>query len=80
MGLTLVPWSDVMVFKISLQFKCVATLPCDVSLITIHASDCCRFSGINISQGSVATRVRYDRLFNDEFSVNLLPSRRVKKS
>jgi len=37
MGLTLVPWSDVMVFKISLQFKRVATLPCDVSLLQIVA-------------------------------------------
>ena len=33
-----------------------ATLPCDVSLITVHVSGCCCFSDIDILLGCVATR------------------------
>ena len=55
--------------------KRLATLLCDLSLITIFISGCCQSSAINISQGSVATRAR---LFNDNFTVNLLMSRKVK--
>jgi len=44
-------------------------LPCGLSLVTVL--DCCLFSDINISQGSVATYVRCGRLFNDNFTTNL---------
>jgi len=36
---------------------------CDLSLITMHISDCCQFSGIHISQGSVATYLRCGGIF-----------------
>jgi len=42
-------WSD------ASQLKCLDILPCHLSLITIHISDCCQFSDIHISQASVAT-------------------------
>jgi len=35
-----------------------AILPCHLPLITIHISDCCLFSDIHISHGSVATYLR----------------------
>jgi len=41
--------------------KCLATVPCDLLLITISVSNCRLFSGINILQGIVAT--------NDMFKV-----------
>jgi len=58
--------------------KRLATLLCDLSLITVLISGCCQSSGINISQGSVATRVRCSERFNDNFTVNLLMSKKVK--
>jgi len=50
----------------------------DLSLTTIHVSDCSYFSDINILQGSVATRVRLNGFFNDTFTTNLLLSLQVK--
>jgi len=38
-------------------------LSCDLSLITMHISDCCQFSDIHISQGSVATYLRCRGIF-----------------
>jgi len=38
-------------------------LSCDLSLITMHISDCCQFSDIHISQGSVATHLRCRGIF-----------------
>jgi len=35
-------------------------------------SDCCHFSDINISQGSIATRVRCGELLIDSFTTDLL--------
>ena len=42
-------------------------LSCDLSLITIHISDCRQFSEIHISQGSVATYFRCGGIFKYEF-------------
>ena len=50
----------------------------DLSLITMHISDCCQFSDIHISQGSVATYLRCGGIFKYEFVANLqvsLPNR-----
>jgi len=52
------------------------------SLITIHISDCCQFSDIHISQGSVATYVRWDGNLN-EFVAHLpvsLSAKELRKS
>jgi len=49
----------------------MAVLPCDLSLITIHISDCRLFSHIHISQGSVATSLRCGEMFKYEFVANL---------
>jgi len=61
----------------------LAILPCDLSLITIHISDCCQFSDVHISQGSVATYVRCGGIFKYEFVANLplsLPVKEFRKS
>jgi len=52
----------------------VATLPCDLSLITVYVSGCRCFSGINISQGSAATRLTDGGIFYYCFTTNLLLS------
>jgi len=57
-----------------MQLKCLAVLPCDLSLITIHISDCRQFSHIHISQGSVATYLRCDGIFKYEYVANLVVS------
>jgi len=45
----------------------------------IHVSGCCCFSDINISQGSVATHLRCDRIFYYLFTIKLLLSLSVKE-
>jgi len=45
------------------MLKCLAVLPRDLSLITIHISDCRQFSDIHILQGSVATYLRSGGIF-----------------
>ena len=40
-------------------------------LITIYISNCCQFSDIYISQGSVATHIRCGGIFKYEFVANL---------
>jgi len=59
--------------KDSLRFKHGATLPCDLSLITI-VSRCRWFSDVTISQYSVATRPWCDWIFSYCFIRNLLLS------
>jgi len=59
-------------------FKYLATVPCDLSLCTIFISNCRLFSGINISQGSVATRL-WCGLFSYHFTANLLLNQAVKE-
>jgi len=54
-----------------LQLKCLAILPCDLSVITIHISDCRQFTDIHISQGSVATYLRCVGIFKDGLVANL---------
>ena len=54
-------------------------LSCDLSLITMHISDCCQFSDIHISQGSVATYLRCGGIFKYEFVANLPVSLPVKE-
>jgi len=60
----------------------VAILPCHISLITIHISDCCQFSDIHILQGSVATVatcLRCGSKVKYEFGANLALSLSAKK-
>jgi len=45
----------------------------------MHTSDCCQFSDIYISQGSVATRLRCDGIFKNELVANLPVSLPVKE-
>jgi len=52
---------------------------CDLSLITMHISDCCQFSDIHISQGSVATYLRCGGIFKYCFVANLPKSLPVKE-
>jgi len=54
-------------------------LSCDLSLITMHISDCCQFSAIHISQGSVATYLRCGGIFKYQFVANLPLSLPVKE-
>ena len=49
----------------------LAILPCHLSLITIHISDCCQFSDIHISHGSVVTHLRCGGIF--KYDVANLP-------
>jgi len=62
-----------------LRPKYLATLPCDLSLITIHISDCRQFTDIHISKGSVSTYLRCGGTFKYEFVVNLPPSLSAKE-
>jgi len=57
----------------------VATIPCDLLLITVHVSSCCCFSDINISRGSLATHLRSGEKFYYRFITNLLLSLSVKE-
>ena len=58
----------------------MAILPCDFSLIAIHISDCCQFSDIHISRGSVATYLWCGGIFKRECVANLpLSLEAVKK-
>jgi len=50
--------------KMSQYLKCLATVPSYLSLITISVSNCFLFCDISISQGNVATRLRYGRIFS----------------
>jgi len=54
-------------------------LSCDLSLITMHISDCSQISDIHISQGSVATYLRRGGIFKYEFVANLPLSLPVKE-
>jgi len=45
----------------------------------VHVSGCIRFSDINISQGSVAIRLRNGGMFYNYFAGNLLLSLSVKE-
>ena len=56
----------------------VTTLPCDLSLIMMHASDFRQFSNIDVSQGSAATRLRCGGIVNDDFVAYLLVNLSVK--
>ena len=53
------------------KLKSLAILPCDLSLIIIHISDCRRFSDIHISQDSVATHLKCGGIFKCKFVANL---------
>jgi len=55
----------------SSQLKCLAVLSCDLSLIAIHISHYRQFSDIHISQGSVATYLRFGGIFKYDFVANL---------
>jgi len=46
-------------------------LPCDLSLITSHISDCRQLIDIHISHGSVATYLRCGGMFKYELVANL---------
>jgi len=60
------------------HLKHVATLPCDLSSITVHVSDFRLFSDIDVSQGSVATRLRCGGIVNERFVAHLQVIRPVK--
>jgi len=65
------------------HLKHVATLPCDLSSITMDASDFRLFSDIDVSQGSVAACLRCGGIVNDNFVANLpviLPVKEFWKS
>jgi len=51
----------------------------DLPLITIPVSNCHLFSGINISQGSVATCLRCGEIFGYHFTANLSLSLTIKE-
>jgi len=63
--------------KIPLHLKCVAMLPCDLSLITTLVSDCCLFSASTVSQGSLLMHIKCGEMFNS--AANLLQNLPVKK-
>ena len=53
--------------------------PCDLSLITLHISDCRQFSDIIISQGSVQTCIGCGGIVKFDFVANLPVSLPVKE-
>ena len=57
------------VLKILSNFKCVSTQPCDLSLITTLVWECHLFLDIDLLQGSVATRIRFDGTINNSFTI-----------
>jgi len=57
----------------------LAVLSCDLSLITMHISDCSQISDIHISQGSVAIYLRCGGIFKYAFVANLPVSLPVKE-
>jgi len=61
------------------HLKCVAMLPCDLSLITTLVWDCCSFSDSTDSQGSLLMHIRCGETFNNHFAANLLQNLPVKK-
>ena len=61
------------------QLKCLGLLHCDLSLITKLTLDCRHFSDIHISQGSVATHLRFVGMFKYEFVANLPSSLSAKE-
>jgi len=65
--------------NISPHLKCVATLSCDLSLITTLVWECRLFSGVDVLQGSVTTRIRCGEIFNNSFITNFLANLTVKK-
>jgi len=71
--------TDIFVMKQPITTEMLAILPCHLSLITIHISDCCQFSDIHISQGSVAIYLRCGRIFKYVFVANLPPSLSAKE-
>jgi len=54
------------------HFTRIVKLPYDLSLVTIHVSDCCQFSDVDV------VRVVTGEIFNDQFVTNLLHSLPVK--
>jgi len=63
-------------FDKSHHLKRVATLPCNLSLMTC-------FAKVNVSQGSVATYVRCSGIFDIRLTANLprnLPVKKILKS
>ena len=61
------------------HLKYVSTALCNLSLTAALICDCCSFSGISVSQGSVATHMRRGGIFNKNFAANLLENQKVKK-
>jgi len=61
------------------HLKCLATVIYDLLLITMPVSNCHLFSDINISQGSVATRLKCDGICRYHFIGNLSLSLTVKE-
>jgi len=61
------------------HLKCLATVIYDLTLITIPVSNCHLFSDVNISQGSVATRLRCGGIFSYYFTANLSLSLAMKE-
>jgi len=55
------------------HLKCVATLPCNLSLMVC-------FADINVSQGSVATYTTYGGIFTILLTANFLRNLPVKKN
>ena len=57
----------------------IATVIYDLSLLTIPVSNCHLFSDINISHGSVATRLRCGGILSYHFTANLSLSLTMKE-
>jgi len=56
---------NIRLLKILPHLKCVATLRCDLSLITTLVWECRLFSDIDVLQGSVATCMMCGGIFNN---------------
>ena len=63
----------------SQHLKWLATVIYDLPLITISVTNCHWFSDINISQGSVKTRLRCGGIFSYHLTANLLLSLTMKE-
>ena len=59
----------------SLQHSHTTVWACDANIVC----DCRSFSDINVTQGSVATHMRFSEMFNKYFAANLLENLTVKK-
>jgi len=76
----LLAWSIAMEHAQNYEIRCKIILNIRTKRVALFSGQCnLRFLSTKVLQGSVATRVNYDRIFIDSFTTNLLQSVIVKE-